>query len=161
MDWADRGVQAVRYSDPRNGWSCFWEGFAYYCFGTSDGVVIVVIFLGFEVIVNGGFVNIEARMLLTFLVLGLLSVFQIARIFHTTSIPQAQEVGIMLSIRNIAALVVALAQFDAAQAQAAGYAQCKFLLLVLSKHHLTIIGGGVQWTGATTCVSGWTCTYSK
>lgn len=54
----------------------------------------------------------------------LLLVFQIVLLFYTY-ISQVQEV--MLSIRNIAALVVALAQFDASQAQAVGYAQCRSL----------------------------------
>ncbi|KAH6684105.1 glycoside hydrolase family 10 protein [Halenospora varia] len=51
----------------------------------------------------------------------------------------------MLNIKNVAALAAVLAQIDAAIAQGAAYAQC----------------GGNDWKGATTCVSGYTCTYSN
>ncbi|KAF4628788.1 hypothetical protein G7Y89_g9362 [Cudoniella acicularis] len=51
----------------------------------------------------------------------------------------------MLNIRSVAALVAVLAQIDAAIAQQGAYAQC----------------GGETYTGVTTCVSGYTCTYSN
>ncbi|KAH8594725.1 glycoside hydrolase superfamily [Bisporella sp. PMI_857] len=51
----------------------------------------------------------------------------------------------MLSLQNLAAAVAILANVDLASAQGAAYAQC----------------GGQGFTGPTTCVAGYTCTYSN
>ncbi|RDW89337.1 beta-xylanase-1 [Coleophoma cylindrospora] len=51
----------------------------------------------------------------------------------------------MIRIHNIATVVALFSTFDAALAQGSAYAQC----------------GGIGFTGATTCVSGYTCKYSK
>ncbi|EHK99545.1 putative endo-1,4-beta-xylanase F3 [Glarea lozoyensis 74030] len=51
----------------------------------------------------------------------------------------------MFNIKNIAALAAVIAQIGVAIAQGGAWAQC----------------GGKGWAGATTCVSGYTCTYSN
>jgi len=51
----------------------------------------------------------------------------------------------MLSLQNIGAVLAFLASIDIAAAQGAAYAQC----------------GGSGFSGPTTCVSGYVCTYSK
>jgi len=51
----------------------------------------------------------------------------------------------MLSFKNIGAVLAFLASVDLAAAQGAAWAQC----------------GGSGFSGPTTCVSGYTCVYSK
>ncbi|KAI9644061.1 hypothetical protein NHQ30_007413 [Ciborinia camelliae] len=65
-----------------------------------------------------------------------------------------------MSFRNI--LLAAAAVVPVVYAQGAAYAQCKLSNPFLPDLALTYdSGGGQEWTGATTCVSGYTCTYSN
>ncbi|KAK0100058.1 hypothetical protein ONS96_007996 [Cadophora gregata f. sp. sojae] len=51
----------------------------------------------------------------------------------------------MLNFKNLAAVAVLLSNIDISQAQGGAWTQC----------------GGVNWNGATTCVSGYVCKYSN
>ena len=59
-------------------------------------------------------------------------------------------------------IVALLSVAGAAFAQQTAWGQCMGLYLDLSRQETDeYVGGGTGWSGATTCVSGYVCMYSK
>jgi cellulose 1,4-beta-cellobiosidase len=65
-----------------------------------------------------------------------------------------------MTVKNILLAVAAVA--PAVLAQSGAWGQCEFLLFACEVIEAnSVSGGGIGWTGATTCISGYTCTYSN
>jgi cellulose 1,4-beta-cellobiosidase len=65
-----------------------------------------------------------------------------------------------MAVKNIILALAAMA--PAVLAQSGAWGQCEYLVFA-SKVIVTntALGGGIGWTGPTTCISGYTCTYSN
>jgi cellulose 1,4-beta-cellobiosidase len=65
-----------------------------------------------------------------------------------------------MAVKNIILAVAALA--PAVLAQSGAWGQCEYLVFAYKVIVTnTALGGGIGWTGATTCISGYTCTYNN
>jgi cellulose 1,4-beta-cellobiosidase len=65
-----------------------------------------------------------------------------------------------MAVKNIILALAALA--PAVLAQSGAWGQCEYLVFAYKVIVTnTALGGGIGWTGATTCISGYTCTYNN